>query len=1141
MLWSEFTHLHTHTQYSLLDGACKIPDLIKKASQYKMPALAITDHGNMFGVIEFYLEAQNAGIKPIIGCEVYIAPNSRFEKKLGGIEETSFHFILLAKDESGYRNLMKLVSAGYLEGFYYRPRIDKEILSQHAKGLIGLSSCLKAEIPLLIKNGQINTAFKVCDEFNSIFGRNNFYLELMDNGLEEQKIVNQGLLKISKDLNIPLVATNDIHYLKKEEAKAHEALLCIQTQTTLQDSKRLRFQTEEFYFKSPEEMRELFKDLPSALRNTLEISERCNLELDFSSVHLPKYSPPGSSSCKEYLKQLCYEGLNKRYKEILPQILERLEHELKIIDQMGFQSYFLIVYDFVNYAKSRGISTGPGRGSVAGSLVSYLLGITDIDPIKYSLIFERFLNPQRLGLPDIDIDFCFERRQEVIDYVIGKYGKDHVCQVITFGTMQARQAIRDVGRVMGLSYSQVDKIAKLISHDPNIRLEDALRETEFRLQYSTDPQVKTLVDIALSLEGLSRHASVHAAGVVISDRPLTDYMPLFKSQEDQITTGYDMGGLERIGLLKIDFLGLRTLTVIEQTIKLIRENQKISIDIDTLSLDDRETFKLLCEGNTLGVFQLESSGMRELLKKLSPNCFEELIATLALYRPGPIGSGMVDDFIQRKHRKIPFSYLDKHLESILSSTYGIIVYQEQIIEIASKLAGFSLAQADLLRRAMSKKIPEVMEEQRAEFVKGCIKNEITQDRANKIFDLIEYFSGYGFNKSHSSAYALISYRTAYLKANFPIEFMASLLNSEKDNIEKIAEYVNEANRLGIKVLPPDINKSFQNFTIEEGKIRFGLLAIKNVGATACESIQREREKGGEFLSLEDFCRRVDLRTVNRKVIESLIKAGVFDCFGLFRSQMTACLDDVLEEASVIQKDRERGQLSLFDRAKGFRNLGALPKIKEWPEPQLLSFEKEMLGFYISGHPLARYASNIKRFTTNSTNQLPKLADGNEVKIMGIIIKIKQTTTRKNNEKMAIIKLEDLEGDVEVIIFPTTYRQAYVYLQQNTVVLVKGRLNLREKTPKIIASTVISSQDVYNLISEIGIDLTGIPESLLYTLRERFSDFIGNIPVRLHSDISSQQRIKELFGQPPIILVQPNEAFIGELESLLGRERLSLTL
>jgi len=1136
MPWSDFVHLHVHTQYSLLDGACQIPDLVKLASQYNLSSLAITDHGNMFGAIEFYLQAQNQGIKPIIGCEVYIAPNSRFEKKTQGIEEASFHFILLAKDESGYRNLIKLVSIGYLEGFYYRPRIDKEILSQYTKGLIGLSSCLKGEIPQLLKSSLYNQALKSADEFSCIFGKDNFYLELMDNKLSEQKIVNEGLIKISKELNIPLVASNDVHYLRKDEAKAHEALLCIQTQTTLQDPRRLRFQTEEFYFKHPDEMKDLFKENPESLKNTLEISEKCNLELDFSSIHLPRYLPPEGKSCEDYLRELCYEGLDKRYKEVTPPVLERIEHELKIINQMGFSSYFLIVYDFIHYAKSKGISTGPGRGSVAGSLISYLLGITDIDPVKYSLIFERFLNPERLQLPDIDIDFCFERRQEVIDYIIKKYGQEDVAQVITFGTMQAKQVVRDVGRVMGLPYNYVDRIAKLISPDPNIKLDDALKETELKSFYQTDPQIKNLIDIALSLEGLTRHASVHAAGVVISDKPLTNYLPLFKSQEGQITTAYSMNSLEKIGILKIDLLGLRTLTVIDQTIKLIKENQGISIEIDKIPLDDEKTFKLLCEANTLGVFQLESSGMRELLKKISPNCFEDLIAILALYRPGPIGSGMVDEFAQRKHKKKKISYLDKRLESLLSSTYGIIVYQEQIIEIAYKLAGFSLAQADLLRRAMSKKIPEVMEEQRAEFVKGCIKNGLTESKANKIFDSIEYFAGYGFNRSHSSAYALISYRTAYLKANFLIEFMTALLNSEKDNTEKIAEYVNEANRLGIRVLPPDINESFQNFTITDKKIRFGFLAIKNVGITAIESIQKEREREDKFLSLEDFCRRVDLRVVNRKVVESLIKSGVFDSFKLYRSQMMAILDDILQKASVFQRHRDRGQLFLFDGT----TQRSIPKIKEWPEPQLLSFEKEMLGFYMSGHPLARYAANIKRFTTSSTNQLSKMRDGDEVNAMGMITKIKQTYTRKNNEKMAIIKLEDLEGNVEVILFPATYTKFAKLLQPNTIVLVKGRLNLKEDQPKIMANRIISSQDVYNLISEIDIDLSGIPESLLYALKEKLSNFKGGIPVKLRSDLSSMAKIKELFGQS-IISVQPTENLIQELDSLLDRGRLFLTL
>lgn len=1143
---SEFIHLHLHTQYSLLDGACRIPELLNLANHYRMDSLAITDHGNMFGAIDFYLEAQKAGIKPIVGCEVYIAPMSRLDKTLGGIDEASYHFILLARDETGYQNLVKLVSIGYLEGFYYRPRIDKEVLTRYQKGLIGFSSCLKGEIPALLQQRRFNDALKASDEFLNILGKDNFYLEIQENFIPEQKIVNEGLLKISRELNIPLVATNDVHYLKRQDSRSHEALLCIQTQTTLDDPKRLRFQTDEFYFKSPQEMKELFKEVPEAITNTLEIAQRCNLELDFSHSHLPKYETPPEKTKEEFLSQLCELGLNKRFKVVTPAIKERLEHELKIIKETGFTSYFLIVWDFIHYAKSKNIPVGPGRGSAAGSLVSFILGITDINPLEYGLLFERFLNPDRLGLPDIDIDFCYERRQEVIDYVTQKYGQDNVAQIITFGTMQARAVLRDVGRVMGLAYAEVDRIVKMIPPDPNISLKDALEsESELKNLYKTQAQITQLIDTALALEGLNRHASIHAAGVVIADKPLNNYMPLFKTQDGQITTGYSMTALEKIGLLKVDFLGLRTLTVIDWTLKIIKEIQGKVIDIENISLDDATTYKLLTLAQTIGVFQLESSGMRDLLKKLEPERFEDLIALLALYRPGPIGSGMLDDFIQCRHNRIPIRYDHRRLEAILKETYGIMVYQEQIMQIASNLAGFSLTQADLLRRAMSKKIPEVMEQQRKSFVLGCLKNDISEGVASKIFDLIEYFSGYGFNKSHSAAYALISYRTAYLKANFPVEFMTALLTSERDNTDKIVEYVNETSRMGIRVMPPDINESDALFKVVDKKIiRFGLLAIKNVGQGAVESIIQGRQKG-IFSSLEDLCQRINTRLVNKKVIESLIKCGALDTFGMPRAQMLSVLDRILELSSKTQKERAKGQLSFFDQdlnENGFKSRSAildLPAVKEWPQPQLLSFEKEMLGFYVSGHPLARYAQYLKRFVSTSTANLTQHNDGEEIKTVGLIAKVKQTTTRAKQEKMAILKLEDLEGIVEVLVFPAAFQKVARYLAPNTVVLVKGRINLREDVPKIIANDLVPIEDIYKLISALNINLSGVRENLFESLKELLMSSPGAIPVYLHLDTPTKSRIQLVVGNG--LFVTPSEKLIQDIENLLGEERISLVV
>lgn len=1143
---SEFTHLHLHTQYSLLDGACRIPQILNLAKQFKMDSLAITDHGNMFGAINFYLEAQKAGIKPIIGCEVYIAPKSRLEKSAVSSEESFNHFILLVRDETGYHNLMKLVSIGYLEGFYYRPRIDKDALSSHSAGLIGLSACLKGEIPALLQQLRFNDALKTADTFLNILGKGNFYLEIQENNIPEQKTVNEGLIKLAKELDLPLVATNDVHYLTKEDARAHEALLCIQTQTTLDDPNRMRFQTDEFYFKSPQEMKELFMYAPEAVRNTQEIAERCNLELDFSHYHLPKYEPPAGKTKEDFLKELCEQGLGRRFPKVIPEVRQRLEHELKIIKDIGFTSYFLIVWDFIHYAKENHIPVGPGRGSAAGSLVSFLLGITDIDPLKYKLLFERFLNPERVSFPDIDIDFCFERRQEVIDYVAKKYGQENVAQIITFGTMQARAVVRDVGRVMGISYADVDRIAKMIPFDPDNTLKDTLEnETELKNIYKTDPRITKLMDIALVLEGLNRHASVHAAGVVIADKPLDNYMPLFKTNDDQITTGYDMSILEKIGLLKVDFLGLRTLTVIDQTVKLVKETQGKEIDIENILLDDPNTYKLLGAAKTIGVFQVESSGMRDLLKKMEPEQFEDLIALLALYRPGPMGSGMLSDFIQRKRNKAHIKYDHKRLEPILKDTYGIMVYQEQIMQIVSALAGFSLAQADLLRRAISKKIPEVMEQQRKNFITGCIKNGISETTANRIFDQIDYFSGYGFNRSHSAAYALISYRTAYLKANYPVEFMTALLTSERNNTDKIVEYVNEAQNLGIEILPPDINESDALFKVSgENKIRFGLLAVKNVGKGAIESIIQTRKTSGKFISLEDLCQRIDLRLVNKKVMESLIKCGALDTFGMKRAQMAISLEKVLEFAANTQKEKAKGQILLFDNNSeegGFvkNRLAEYLDVKEWPEPQLLSFEKEMLGFYITGHPLARYARQLKRFTSTAIAELPQHNDQDQVSVVGLITKVKHTITRAKQEKMAIVKIEDLSGIVELLVFPATFQKVSRYVQPNLVVLAKGWVNLKEETPKIIVNDLLPVDEIYKLVSAININLSGMRESLFESLKGLLSAYSGKTPVYLHLDTSARSKVQLVVGDN--LFVQPSEKLIQDIENLLGEERLSLNL
>lgn len=1150
MSHSEFVHLHLHTQYSLLDGACRIPEILAIAKSFKMDSLAITDHGSMFGAIEFYLEAQKAGIKPIIGCEVYVAPQSRLEKS-GGIEDAANHLILLARNEEGYHNLMKLVSISFLEGFYYRPRIDKEVLTQYASGLIGSSACLKGEIACLILQKRFNDALKAADTYQNILGKGNFYLEIQGNSIPEQKIANAGLIRISRELGIPLVATNDVHYPTRDRAAAHEALLCIQTQSTLDDPKHMRFQTEEFYFTSPAEMKELFSEYPEALKNSLEIAARCNLELDFSQMHLPKYLPPEGKDKEGFLLELCEKGLVEKNLKDDAEVQQRLLHELKIIKHMGFISYFLIVWDFIAYAKSQSIPVGPGRGSAAGSLVSYLLGITDLNPLKYGLLFERFLNPERMGLPDIDIDFCYERRQEVIDYVTKKYGQENVAQIITFGTMQARAVIRDVGRVMAIPYADVDRIAKMIPAELDMTLKKALEsEPELNNLYKNDPQITKLINIAQSLEGLNRHASVHAAGVIISDKPLSNYMPVFKTGDDQITTGYSMVTLEKIGLLKVDFLGLRTLTVIDETLKLIKNIRDIQIDIQKIPLDDQNTYRLLASSHTIGIFQVESTGMRDLLKKLIPERFEDLIALLALYRPGPIGSGMLDDFMKRKHGVIPIRYEHPKLEPILKETYGIMVYQEQIMQIASVLAGFSLAQADILRKAMGKKIPEVMEKERKNFLNGCIKNGIKESTASKIFDLIEYFSGYGFNKSHSTAYALISYRTAYLKANYPVEFMTALLTSERDNTDKIVEYVNESLRMGLKVQPPDINESQALFKVEDAStIRFGLLGIKNVGAGAAESIVAQRGKG-KFKSLEDLCQRIDLRLANRKVLESLIKCGALDYFGLGRAKMFTSLDLILEGAQKIQKEKSSGQLSFFDQAirnSGFgRTANNLVDCKEWPEPQLLAFEKDMLGFYVSGHPLARYANQLKRFVSCSTSNLHEHKDQDSIKIVGLIVKIKNTVTRAKQEKMAILKLEDLDGAVEILVFPRAYAKISSHIQANTIVHIRGVLDLKEETPKIIAEDLFPFEEIYRLITAININLSGIRENIFESLKALLGAHRGRVPVYLRLDANlagrpapAKSRVQLIVGEG--LYVEPNEQLIQELDELLGQEHLSLVI
>ncbi len=1141
MLHADFVHLHLHTNYSLLDGACRISPLVKRAVELKFPALAMTDHGNLFGAVEFYETCMREGIKPIIGCEAYIAPKSRFDKSGTGIRESNAHLVILAKDEAGYANLMRLVTIAYLEGFYYKPRIDKEVLAQHKQGLLILTSCLKGVLNVFLTQDQIDLARRELDDFIQILGKENVYIELQNHNLPLEHKVRPLLRRLAEDAGVACVATNDVHYIERSHAQAHDALMAIQTQTTLDDPHRLRYEQPEFFLKSAEQMKTLFSEEPDAIAATLEIAEKCNLELEFGKIHLPQYAPPEGKTREVYLRELCLEGVTRRYGEATAPLMERLERELSVITQAGYTSYFLIVWDFVHFAKERGIPVGPGRGSAAGSLASYCLGITDIDPLKYDLLFERFLNPQRVTQPDIDIDFCYERRNEVIDYVIQKYGKTNVAQIITFGTMQAKAVVRDVARVMKMSYAEADRLAKLIPNELDITLSRALAEVpELTHLYRTNEQIKQLMDTALVLEGLTRHASTHAAGITIADKPLTEYAPLFKSNDGQITTGFDMTALEHIGLLKIDMLGLRTLTVIDETIKLVAKRRGVTVTLEALPLDDPPTYQLLARAETMGVFQLESSGMRDLLKKIKPTQFEDIISVIALFRPGPMGSGMLDDFMRRKHGQTPIRYEHPRLEPILKSTYGIIVFQEQVMRIANELAGFSLAQADLLRRAMGKKIAEVMEKQRKSFVDGCKKNGIGERIAERIFDLMEHFAGYGFNRAHSAAYAMISFRTAYLKAHYPAEFMTALLTSEMGNTDKLVVYLDEVKRTGLAVLPPDVNESQAAFmVVDDTTIRCGLGVIKNVGMSAIESLVAARNVRGAFKTVGELCRDADLRLVNRKVCESLIKAGACDSMGLSRAALLASLDQAMEEATSLQKDRVRGQLTFFDTLSvtpaASHPVGSTARLRDWPESQKLAFEKALLGFYVSGHPLARYEASLKAFSTANSQQLLQCEDGAIVTVGGMLTKIKHTTTKKTNEQMAVCVMEDLYGDVEVLVFPNSFAQLAPALRPNAVVFVEGRVAIRDDRPRLIASQIVPIEQGTSSLAqamELILRRHGQKE-LLEELKALLARFPGQVPIYLRVETAEQPSLRLKLSED--FKVEPRQELLEELNRLLGEE------
>lgn len=1070
MKHSKFVHLHLHSNFSLLDGSIRIPDLIERAHEYKMPAVAVTDHGNIFSAIDFYKEATKKGVKPIIGCEVYVAPGDRTDKSPIGVGKSTSHLVLLVKNEVGYTNLCKLLTTSFLDGFYYKPRIDMDFLREHNEGLIALSACLHGYVSYHLVEGRIKEANEAALELKEIFTDNRFYLEIQDHGMPLQKKVNEEIINISVAHNIPLVATNDCHYLEQKDHKMHDILLCIQTAKTVDDKDRMRYFGDQFYFKSAEEMEKLFAHIPEALSNTVEIAERCNLELTFGENYLPNFPLPEGVTLDKFLEEKSREGLEERLKHISDNddldtkkltYYERLDKELKVINRMGFPGYFLIVADFIDYAKAKDIPVGPGRGSAAGSLVAFCLGITNVDPIKYNLLFERFLNPDRISLPDIDIDFCYEGRDKVIKYVSDKYGKENVTQIITFGVMKAKAVIRDVGRALAMPYTEVDRIAKLIPNQLGITIDIAIKEEpKLKQLIASDKKVAELIEMSKALEGTPRHASTHAAGVVISNKPLVEYLPLYMEQKNNVvTTQFKMVDVEDIGLVKFDFLGIKTLTIIDRAVKNIKRCKGVEIDLLNLELNDKATYKLLSKATTQGVFQLESSGMRELLRKLKPSTFEDLMAAVALYRPGPLQSGMVDDFISRKHNKSKIPYELPELEPILHNTYGVMVYQEQVMEIAKVLAGYTPGDADVLRKAMGKKVAEVMVEQKNKFMDGAKAKKFNPKKSEKIFDLMAHFAGYGFNKSHSAAYAMIAYQTAYLKAHYPVEFMAALLSMNMGDTDKVIRYMNECKDMGIKVLPPDINESNIEFTVTGETIRFGLAAVKGVGEAAIESIIEARsrkeddESGAEvelklgetnpFLHLADMLSRVDSRKVNKKVVENLVKCGAFDFTDRHRAETFASIPRALEFAQNAQKDKQSGQGSIFDML-GAGDSGAksaemeYEKEEPWDKKLALSFEKETLGFYISSHPLMEHKTELDLYADSNSESLKDRKTGSTVTIGGVVGDLKETMTKRGS-RMGFVRLEDLHGSVELVIFSDVYSDAVDYLKSDDPILVTGKL------------------------------------------------------------------------------------------------------
>ena len=1067
-----FSHLHVHTEYSLLDGSNKIKEYVARVKELGMNSAAITDHGVMYGVIDFYREAKKNGIKPILGCEVYVAPNSRFDREITGGEDRYYHLVLLAENNTGYSNLMKIVSKGFVDGYYYKPRVDKSLLREYHEGIIALSACLAGEVPRYISKGLYDNAKKAALEYQEIFGKDNFFLELQDHGIPEQGIVNQRLLQMSEELGIELVATNDVHYTYAEDEKPHDILLCIQTGKKLQDENRMRYEGGQYYVKSPEEMANLFPYALQALENTQKIADRCDVEIEFGVTKLPKYDVPDGMTSREYLNKLCYEGLERRYENPPEELRERLKYELDTIQHMGYVDYFLIVWDFINYAKRHDIAVGPGRGSAAGSIVSYCLEITNIDPMRYQLLFERFLNPERVSMPDIDVDFCFERRPEVIDYVMRKYGKDRVVQIVTFGTLAARGVIRDVGRVMDLPYAFVDNIAKMIPQELNITIDKALKmNSELRSTYESDEQVKYLIDMCKRLEGLPRHSSMHAAGVVISQKSVDEYVPLSRASDGTIVTQFTMTTLEELGLLKMDFLGLRTLTVIQNAVNLAKQKNP-DFQIDKIDYNDQAVLDYIGTGKTDGIFQLESAGMKGFMKELKPHSLEDIIAGISLYRPGPMD--FIPQYIKGKNDASSITYDCPQLEPILAPTYGCIVYQEQVMQIVQALAGYTLGRSDLLRRAMSKKKGDVMQKERQIFVygdeetgvPGCIKNGIDEKTANKIYDEMIDFAKYAFNKSHAAAYAVVSYQTAFLKYYYPVEYMAALMTSVIENPSKVAAYIYACRQMNIKILPPDINRGYADFSVDEGNIRYGLAAIKSIGKPVIQAIVEERKEYGEFKNLEDFISRMSAReALNKRAIENFIKAGALDCLGGTRKQFMSIYIQIVDHVNQEKKYSMTGQMSLFDLVSEEEKSDfqiQLPKVGEYAKETKLAFEKEVLGVYISGHPLEEYEEQWQKaisattldFQLDEESNHSKVHDGAR-EIIGGFITEKTMKATKTNQMMAFVTVEDLLGTVEVVVFPRDYEKNRNLLEVDRKVFIKGRVSEEDDKPsKLICEKVV---------------------------------------------------------------------------------------